>query len=68
MPRYDAKCNKCQKTAEYIRPMAEMHDTPECCGEKMEKVILTTIAGFVDFPCSGPKKSWGLPGWQTGNV
>ena len=68
MPRYDARCNVCQKTQDYTRSIANMHDTPICCDKPMEKVFLTPIAGFLDFPSDGPKRVWGRPGWQTGNV
>lgn len=47
---YDAKCLKCGTVKEYVRPIAEMHDTPKCCGKKMQKVILQAPYGVVDIP------------------
>lgn len=49
MPTYDARCYKCQYVIEYVRSMAECHDTPDCprCGGGTEKVILTAPQGFV---------------------
>jgi len=38
---YDAECGKCGKQEEYVRPFSQCLDTPECCGTKMNKVILT---------------------------
>ena len=64
MPRYDARCNLCGKTQEYTRSIAEMYATPVCCGENMEKVTLTPIAGFLDFPVGGERKVWGKVGWR----
>lgn len=41
MPIYQAVCMKCGKYHEYIRHSSEYLDTPDCCGEKTEKRILS---------------------------
>lgn len=65
MPCYEAICRKCKKTHDYVRSVANYLDTPECCGEKTEKVILTAPKGHVqmdvcyDSPIDGrPITSW----------
>lgn len=50
MPIYDAKCLKCGGVDEYIRPASQYLDTPECCGQPMQKVILQAPFGIVDIP------------------
>lgn len=50
MPIYEARCNRCNAVHEYYQTAANCHDTPECCGEKTEKVILTAPYGQVDIP------------------
>lgn len=47
MPIYDAYCHKCKRTETYVRSVANCLDTPECCGEKMAKVILSAPMGYV---------------------
>lgn len=47
MPIYQAKCDTCGTVQEYYAPVAQCHVTPECCGGKTEKVILTAPMGFV---------------------
>lgn len=32
MPTYISQCGTCDKPYEYIRKIADRHDTPECCG------------------------------------
>ena len=41
MPVYEAVCMKCGKYHEYIRPVAQYLDTPECCGAKTDKRLLS---------------------------
>lgn len=41
MPVYEAVCLKCGKYHEYIRPVAQYLDTPECCGAKTDKRLLS---------------------------
>jgi hypothetical protein len=41
MPVYEAVCLKCGKYHEYIRPVSEYLDTPECCGAKTDKRLLS---------------------------
>lgn len=48
MPVYEAKCNQCGALREYIRPVAQYDDTPMCCGEKTEKVILSSPMAVMD--------------------
>lgn len=50
MPIYEAQCLKCGKVQEYYQTAANCRDTPVCCGEKTEKVILTAPFGIVDIP------------------
>jgi putative FmdB family regulatory protein len=50
MPIYESRCNKCGKIHDYIRTIANYLDTPECCGEKSQKVILSAPMGIVDIP------------------
>lgn len=50
MPIYEAICLKCGKYHEYIRTFANYLDTPECCGEKTSKRILSAPMGIVDIP------------------
>jgi hypothetical protein len=38
---YQAVCMKCGAYHEYIRTVANMHDTPECCNQKTEKRLLS---------------------------
>jgi hypothetical protein len=47
MPVYEARCNECGKIHEYIRRAANYLDTPECCGARTQKVILSAPMGFV---------------------
>ena len=47
---YEAQCEKCGRVEEYVRSAKECYDTPECCGQKMQKVILTAPYGVVDIP------------------
>lgn len=39
MPLYDIICGKCGKKDEVFRRLAEIDSLPECCGEKMTRVI-----------------------------
>jgi putative FmdB family regulatory protein len=39
MPIYEAKCPICGKEEDYFRKVADYQDTPECCGQKMEKQL-----------------------------
>jgi hypothetical protein len=41
MPVYEAVCLKCGKYHEYVRPVSACMDTPECCGTKTDKRILS---------------------------
>lgn len=41
MPVYEAVCLKCGGYHEYIRPVAQCRDTPECCGAKTDKRLLS---------------------------
>ena len=47
MPIYESICNKCGTAHEYIRQASDCYNTPECCGEKTQKVILTAPVGYV---------------------
>jgi hypothetical protein len=50
MPVYEALCKKCGQYQDYYQSIANCRDTPECCGEKTEKVIRTAPYGLVDIP------------------
>lgn len=50
MPQYEARCNVCGTIHDYIKPASQYLNTPECCGQKTEKVILTAPYGVVDIP------------------
>jgi predicted nucleic acid-binding Zn ribbon protein len=48
MPTYNARCNNCETVYEYVCPVAERYDTPECeCGGIVQVVILKAPQGFV---------------------
>lgn len=47
---YESICHECGKVHEYIRSAKNYRDTPFCCGQKTEKVILTAPYGVVDIP------------------
>lgn len=48
MPVYQAICLKCGGYHEYIRHSSEYLDTPECCGQKTEKRILSAPMARMD--------------------
>lgn len=39
MPIYEIKCDKCGKTDDVFRTVANYDDLPECCGEMMHRVL-----------------------------
>lgn len=45
---YEAVCMRCGKYHEYIRHVADCQDTPECCGAKTEKRILSAPMARMD--------------------
>lgn len=47
---YEAKCRICGDVAEYVRPVSRYLETPECCGQSMQKVILSAPFNQVDIP------------------
>lgn len=47
MPTYQAVCDKCGSYHEYHRKVKDCLDSPECCGEKTRKVILSAPMGVV---------------------
>jgi len=50
MPIYEAKCKQCNTETTYRASISEMYQTPICCGQPMEKVILSGVLGAVDKP------------------
>ena len=50
MPIYEARCGKCGKHHDYFQPISNRADTPECCGERSEKVILNSATAYGDTP------------------
>ncbi len=50
MPIYESVCLKCGKYHEYYRKADDCLNTPECCGEKTDKRILTAPMAQFDIP------------------
>lgn len=50
MPLYNSKCKTCGEVHEYIAKIKDIDNTPVCCGEKTERVLLAAPLGFVDKP------------------
>lgn len=50
MPLYESLCHECQKVHTYWAKADDRLNTPECCGVKTEKVILSAPMGIVDIP------------------
>ena len=50
MPCYESECLQCGRRHDYIRTVAQCHDTPTCCGEPTAKRIFSAPAGFPDIP------------------
>lgn len=48
MPTYQSVCMTCGKYHEYIRTVAEMRNTPECCGAQTDKRLLTAPMARMD--------------------
>ena len=44
---YESRCNSCGKLYEYIKPASQYLESPFCCGERTEKVILNAPMGHV---------------------
>lgn len=44
---YESRCNSCGKLYEYIKPAAQYLESPFCCGERTQKVILNAPMGHV---------------------
>lgn len=49
MPMYEAQCLICGNEQDYHRTVANYLDTPECCGQKMQKMI-SAPSFIVDIP------------------
>ena len=47
MPTYESICHQCGKLHGYYKPVSEYLNTPDCCGVKTEKVIMTPPKGYV---------------------
>lgn len=47
MPLYEALCQKCGRQHEYYAMAANCYDTPVCCGQPAQKVILSAPMGYV---------------------
>ena len=45
---YESRCKICNKNFEYIKPASQYLDSPFCCGERTEKVILSSPMWRVD--------------------
>jgi putative FmdB family regulatory protein len=54
MPTYEFECLRCERPGEYVAPMSESDNPPECseCGNATRRVILTPPKGYVDFPAA----------------
>lgn len=57
MPEYESVCLKCGKYHTYIARMSDSHNTPECCGVKTDKRILTAPMGIMDYQPWQPYES-----------
>lgn len=57
MPEYESVCLKCGQYHTYIAQMRHCFDTPECCGIKTDKRILTAPMGVMDYPPWQPYES-----------
>jgi hypothetical protein len=50
MPIYQATCATCGAYHEYIRPVSQCLDAPDCCGTRTVKQIFSPPMGIVDIP------------------
>lgn len=48
MPVYESQCTQCGRVQDYFQTVANRGDTPVCCGEKTQKVILNAPMGYVE--------------------
>lgn len=48
MPLYQAVCMQCGKYHEYVQRVAQSDDSPDCCGVKTEKRILSAPMARMD--------------------
>ena len=65
MPKYEAVCLECGNYHEYITRVADRDNTPECCGEKTSKRILTPSMGIMDYQPWQPYESPASGKWIT---
>ena len=47
---YEAVCMTCGKLHDYYATIANRNDSPQCCGVKTSKVILSPVMAQIDFP------------------
>lgn len=50
MPLYNARCKACNNIHEYVAKIKDIDNTPVCCQEKTERVLLKGPIGIVDNP------------------
>lgn len=48
MPTYESTCPECGKYHTYYASVTARYNTPECCGVKTLKTILTPAMGYVE--------------------
>lgn len=49
MPTYISTCHTCDTPYDYIRKVADRHDTPECCGTPTVMGLTTPAIGAMSF-------------------
>lgn len=59
MPLYSYKCEKCGTEQDAIRKIADLEDSPLCCGQKTKQVI---VAPMINSNFLGSTKN---PGYES---
>lgn len=49
MPTYVSRCHTCDESYDYIRKVADRHQTPECCGVPTVMGLTTPAIGAMSF-------------------
>ena len=49
MPTYVSRCHTCDTSYDYIRKVADRHQTPECCGVPTAMGLTTPAIGAMSF-------------------
>lgn len=48
MPVYESQCQSCGAIRDYYATVSDRDNTPICCGEKTQKVILSAPMGYCE--------------------